>query len=560
MDDSGPITICDSTVSMVVDLTNADEGIADGKVVVETNKKKLVKQEVAMFIISDEEWLQCLPEKERDWYERNITSCEEIETRTIVCTGCFKQTNHKNLGEVSRHPTLHVPMCKNCKNFYFDGAWTKDEDGSFEFCGWCAQGGELLICAEESCPNSFCTRCIKRNLGRSTLSEIENCDDWKCFECKPKQIREQRALYYSLYKYWSVLSSKEDERKGRIRNSRLKGSRKNIKSGTSIQPIPLDETSDNSICDRNNSYGNTSDPSINSSKTPSTISECLRYAKEVSDIFSSSIKSENAKWNSLRIADKKSNVVDEETVWKQAKRVAKMVAIQNKNLDRLVELVMVNTSKECPSHDVTELKYIAKTNANTTEKSSPCKDITIAEGVKMAIDCNTTERQKINLPDKGENETKEDVQSEPIPGPSGAFKLTLRKDLFEEIPSKKHSSLENENPLNPHKSHLELSLYDPKENPIATQNMDENVSPLTPPHDDCTGSELREVDSAPPGKLMLPTYFFFIFSSSMKYKIPLNISLVAYKFQLYQRELALLIYHYLMRGLHSTFLNIFDSL
>ena len=180
-------------------------------------------------------------------------------------------------------------------------------------------------------------------------------------------------IYNDCLQYWRVLSNKEDERKGRIQNLRLKGSRKKIQRGTSIQPIPLDETSDNSICDRNNSNGNTSDPSIEGSNTPSNISECLRYAKEVSDIFSSSIKSEKVKWNSLRIAGKKSNVVDEETVWKQAKRVAKMVAIQNKNLDRLVELVMVNTSKECPSYDVTELKNIAKANAKTTNEPSPGK-------------------------------------------------------------------------------------------------------------------------------------------------------------------------------------------
>ena len=103
--------------------------------------------------------------------------------------------------------------------------------------------------------------------------------------------------------------------------------------------------------------------------TPSNISECLGYAKEVSDIFSSKIKSEQARWNSHRIAGKESNVFNEETIWKQAKRLAKMVAIQNENVNRLVELLMVNTSKECPSYDVTELKNIAKTNANPPDRT-----------------------------------------------------------------------------------------------------------------------------------------------------------------------------------------------
>ena len=107
------------------------------------------KEEVHIRIISDEEWLDSLPEKERNWYQRNLLSSEQIDSKIIVCTACFKQTNHRNEGEVSRHPTLGVPICKNCKNFYFDGAWTKDNEGSFEFCGWCAQGGELLMCADE---------------------------------------------------------------------------------------------------------------------------------------------------------------------------------------------------------------------------------------------------------------------------------------------------------------------------------------------------------------------------------------------------------------------------
>ena len=142
MEDLGLLEVSDTT--MVVDLTGTSD-VKDDPL----SGTKPEKQEVAMYIISDEEWLFGLPEKERNWYERNLMSCEEIETRTIVCTACFKQTNHKNFGEVSRHPTLGVPICKNCKNFYFDGAWTKDEEGSFEFCGWCAQGGELMICADE---------------------------------------------------------------------------------------------------------------------------------------------------------------------------------------------------------------------------------------------------------------------------------------------------------------------------------------------------------------------------------------------------------------------------
>ena len=98
-------------------------------------------------IVSDEAWLAELPEKERMWYESNLTAIDELdENKTIVCTACFKQTNHKVEGEVGRHPILGVVICKMCKNFYYDGAWTKDDAGKYEFCGWCANGGELLDC------------------------------------------------------------------------------------------------------------------------------------------------------------------------------------------------------------------------------------------------------------------------------------------------------------------------------------------------------------------------------------------------------------------------------
>ena len=138
MDESGSIELSDST--LVVDLTLAGDP---------TDASACEKKEVPMDIISDEEWVNSLPDTERNWYERNSTTSKDIDRQTIICTVCFKQTNHRNLGDVCRHPTLGVPICKNCKNFYFDGAWTKDEEGSFEFCGWCAQGGELLICGDE---------------------------------------------------------------------------------------------------------------------------------------------------------------------------------------------------------------------------------------------------------------------------------------------------------------------------------------------------------------------------------------------------------------------------
>ena len=48
------------------------------------------------------------------------------------------------------------------------------------------------------CPNVFCKNCVKGNLGRGAVSDIVEAEDWHCFECKPKQIRKLRTMYFSI--------------------------------------------------------------------------------------------------------------------------------------------------------------------------------------------------------------------------------------------------------------------------------------------------------------------------------------------------------------------------
>ena len=57
-------------------------------------------------------------------------------------------------------------------------------DGKDENCRWCGDGGDLICC--DSCSNTFCKGCIKRNLGRSFLHSIEELNDddsWNCLVC-----------------------------------------------------------------------------------------------------------------------------------------------------------------------------------------------------------------------------------------------------------------------------------------------------------------------------------------------------------------------------------------
>ena len=75
-----------------------------------------------------------------------------------------------------------------------------------------SQGGDLFCCTNDSCPNAFCLKCVKRNLGRTAVSKIEDSEEWKCFECEPKQVREQRLLFFSILAFWKKVDEKVKKR------------------------------------------------------------------------------------------------------------------------------------------------------------------------------------------------------------------------------------------------------------------------------------------------------------------------------------------------------------
>ena len=125
----------------------------------------------------------------------------------------------------------------------------------------------------------------------------------------------------------------QEERRGRLQNLRLKGARKKGKQIVPIGAMALETvTSDNSNCDKNY-YSNKNDVSTENLDCPSAISDCLKYAKEVSDIFSHSIMSEKEKWKNLKNRDGECTS-NEEIIWKQAKRFTKMIFLGNELLQK----------------------------------------------------------------------------------------------------------------------------------------------------------------------------------------------------------------------------------
>ncbi|XP_068081262.1 transcriptional regulator ATRX [Anabrus simplex] len=113
--------------------------------------------------------------------------------KKLNCTTCSKNLKSYVVEgrDVFAHPLLRVLLCKECCNFYGDGNYSLDEDGSDKYCRWCGQGGVLYCCSSCSC--AFCRPCMKRNLNRSVLDDVKS-EDWKCFICHSKPLWDLRAL------------------------------------------------------------------------------------------------------------------------------------------------------------------------------------------------------------------------------------------------------------------------------------------------------------------------------------------------------------------------------
>lgn len=93
-------------------------------------------------------------------------------------------------GNFYSHPIFQIPICEECDENYHEGEFVV-EDGNEIFCRWCGQGeeGNLLLC--DTCPKSFCVRCVRTNFGVGEVERIRNLSDrWCCFICSPQSFRD----------------------------------------------------------------------------------------------------------------------------------------------------------------------------------------------------------------------------------------------------------------------------------------------------------------------------------------------------------------------------------
>lgn len=136
---------------------------------------------------------------EKKYREDTFPDVKEIKNKNLLCTSCG--TSVKDLiakGKPICHPFLETLLCEKCFSFYGDGDFSVDEDGSDKYCRWCGQGGTLFLCSK--CSSGFCKRCVKRNVPRSALADIEE-DDWLCYCCNATPLFELRAQCWAAQQY-----------------------------------------------------------------------------------------------------------------------------------------------------------------------------------------------------------------------------------------------------------------------------------------------------------------------------------------------------------------------
>ncbi|CAG9864779.1 unnamed protein product, partial [Phyllotreta striolata] len=127
-----------------------------------------------------------------------------VQYTKIHCTSCKAGNRHlgsslDSIDNIFVHPVLNVLICKDCFDYYNDGDFENDKDGTEMYCRWCGQGGRVFCC--NTCTFVFCIYCVRVNLSMDEYCAIRDCDFWKCFVCDPKQIVKLKVQCYEFVSY-----------------------------------------------------------------------------------------------------------------------------------------------------------------------------------------------------------------------------------------------------------------------------------------------------------------------------------------------------------------------
>ena len=124
-----------------------------------------------------------------------------VRFQRLHCTACDAHIGSAPVdsSNMFEHPVLHTLLCSTCREFYGDGTFEQGDDATDMFCRWCANGGNLYCCS--FCSNTFCYKCIKRNIDPVLRKKIEADEKWKCFVCDPTDLYPARATCWALLEY-----------------------------------------------------------------------------------------------------------------------------------------------------------------------------------------------------------------------------------------------------------------------------------------------------------------------------------------------------------------------
>ncbi|XP_078039144.1 uncharacterized protein LOC144471192 [Augochlora pura] len=137
-----------------------------------------------------------------------------VRFRKLHCTACDVHIGSApgDANNMFEHPTLRTLLCAKCREFYGDGTFEQGDDATDMFCRWCANGGNLYCCS--FCSNTFCYKCIKRNIDPVLRKKIEADEQWKCFVCDPTDLYPARATCWALLQYIQKINrSLQNDRK-----------------------------------------------------------------------------------------------------------------------------------------------------------------------------------------------------------------------------------------------------------------------------------------------------------------------------------------------------------
>ncbi|XP_051824882.1 transcriptional regulator ATRX-like isoform X1 [Antechinus flavipes] len=135
---------------------------------------------------------------------------EEILPEIVCCTACGQQVNHYE-GSVYRHPALNVLICKRCYIYTSDDI-SHDAIRPHMHCRWCAEGEDLIIC--DFCPNAFCKKCIRRNLGEKEMAKVmDKNTKWSCYICQPEPLLDLVAICDCVFDNLSHLDQQSKKKK-----------------------------------------------------------------------------------------------------------------------------------------------------------------------------------------------------------------------------------------------------------------------------------------------------------------------------------------------------------